>query len=188
MKHFWLIEYFLPVCGNYYHLLMKHCLHILITWYWCLTLHKLSIVCVYKIMVMWIRIVIFAGFPPMTMCAIMWKPCLIGCTYMASPRMCFWMSYKSSIPLKNLSHCLHWYSLSQCCVNIWSLRINCCECDLSHPLYFYDLSLICALKCILKSLFFKNISLLWIHWYGFSLICVGMWSLRHLLVVNSLSH
>ena len=70
--------------------------------------------------------------------------------------MCFWMSYKSSIPLKNLSHCLHWYSLSQCCVNIWSLRINCCECDLSHPLYFYDLSLICALKCILKSLFFEK--------------------------------
>ena len=100
---------------------------------------------------MWIRIVIFAGFHPMTMCAIMWKPCLIGCTYTASPRMCFWMSCKSSIPLKNLSH-----FLSQLCVNIRSLRINCGECALSHPLYFYDLSLKCALKCILKSLFFEK--------------------------------
>ena len=75
--------------------------------------------------------------------------------YGLSPE-CFWMSRKTSILYKTLSHCLHWYSLSHCCVNIWSLRIHYCECGLSHSLYFYDHSLKCALKCILKSLFFEK--------------------------------
>lgn len=93
--------------------------------------------------------------------------CLIGCTYMAFPRMWFLNVLLEQHSFKNVSHCLHWYSLSQLCVNIWSLRINYGECALSHPLYFYDLSLKFALKCILKSLFFwkKIVTLNTLIWY-----------------------
>ena len=85
-----------------------------------------------------------------------------------------------------LSHTSHWCGFSQGRVYLWTTRWLYSESFIIHDALVKLLSsvnhLVISNTCLLEKKSY------WLHWYGFSPVCILRWVLRLLLCVRALSH
>ena len=99
------------------------------------------------------------------------------------------MAYKFTICYKSLVT-----TFSALILFLPSVSLTClirrlfCEKALSQWLHWYGFSSVCVRRCFVRSQLWMKALSHWVHWYGFSPVCVSIWLSRTILHEKPISH